>query len=153
VPDGDFDADGVRAVVKRFIDAYEARFGEGSAFEAAGVELTTFRLVASSPTIRPQLRPMEAASPDGASAAGATREVFNRGAWTQARVLSATDVVPGLQVRGLAIVEMPDTTIVVGPGQEAVIDDYGNFVISHPEALLESSSDRETGRRPEEVTR
>lgn len=133
VPDGDFDADGVRALVKRFIDAYQARFGEGSAFEAAGVEMTTFRLVASSPTIRPELSPIaDPASVNGGGAAGATstREVFHDGAWGEAKVLSASDIAPGLQLDGLAIVEMPDTTIVVGAGQQAVVDDYGNFVIS-----------------------
>ncbi len=128
VPAGDFDADGVRALVKRFIDAYQARFGEGSAFEAAGVEMTTFRLVASSPTIRPELRPI-AAGGGGAGGRG-TREVFHGGAWGEARIYSAADIAPGLEVEGLAVVEMPDTTIVVGAGQQAVVDDYGNFVIS-----------------------
>jgi N-methylhydantoinase A len=131
VPDGPFDADKVRDLVRRFIDAYQARFGEGSAFEAAGVEMTTFRLVASSPTIRPELSPIGgAASSNGAAAEGATRRVFHGGEWGEARILAAADVAPGLEVEGLAIVEMPDTTIVVGKGQQAVVDDYGNFVIS-----------------------
>lgn len=133
VPEGDFDAEGVRALVKRFIDAYQARFGEGSAFEAAGVELTTFRLVASSPTIRPELRPIgQPGSVNGAGPAGAVskREVFHDGAWGEAQIISAAEIAPGLQIYGLAIVEMPDTTIVVGAGQQAVVDDYGNFVIS-----------------------
>lgn len=131
VPDGPFDADKVRDLVRRFIDAYQARFGEGSAFEAAGVEMTTFRLVASSPTIRPELSPIGGgASSNGAAAEGATRRVFHGGEWGEARILAAADVAPGLEVEGLAIVEMPDTTIVVGKGQQAVVDDYGNFVIS-----------------------
>lgn len=152
VPDGDFDEDAVRALVRRFIDAYEARFGEGSAFEAAGVELTTFRLVASSPTPRPQLRALgtEAAARDGAGAvtddrvraaasdappgATGTRDVFHGGAWRQAEILTAAHVRPGLRLAGLAIVEMPDTTIVVAPGQQAIVDDYGNFVISRAQA-------------------
>ena len=39
----------VNALVRRFIDTYEARFGEGSAFSAAGIEMTTFRVVAGRP--------------------------------------------------------------------------------------------------------
>ncbi|MHB1807692.1 MAG: hydantoinase/oxoprolinase family protein [Solirubrobacteraceae bacterium] len=143
VPDGDFDEDAVRALVRRFIDAYEARFGEGSAFEAAGVELTTFRLVASSPTRRPELRPLATeGSADGRAAAselppGATssRDVFHGGAWREATILTAAHVQPGLRVSGLAIVEMPDTTIVVAPRQQALVDDYGNFVISRAEPV------------------
>ncbi len=48
VPEGPLDDDAVRALVGRFIESYEARFGEGSAFSAAGVELTTFRVVSRS---------------------------------------------------------------------------------------------------------
>jgi N-methylhydantoinase A len=129
VPEGPLDADGVRALVRRFIDTYEARFGEGSAFEAAGVELTTFRVVASVPTARPELRPLGAATTNG-RAAPTTRQVFHGGDWHEATVLRQEAVHEGLELDGLAIVEMADTTIVVGPGQHAAVDRHGNVVIT-----------------------
>jgi N-methylhydantoinase A len=129
VPPGPLDKEGVRALVRRFITTYESRFGEGSAFEAAGVELTTFRVVASSPTARPELRPLDAPPPAAATAAQ-TREVFQEGAWREAQIIGHDAVYAGLAVSGLAIFEMKDTTIVVGTGQQAVVDDYGDVVIT-----------------------
>ncbi len=129
VPDGPLDDDGVRALVARFIENYEARFGEGSAFEAAGVEMTTFRVVATVPTSRPQLRPMPAASSNG-HGGSSQRRVFQNGEWHDATVLSHQALHTGLELQGLSIVEMPDTTIVVGGDQKAVVDEYGNVVIS-----------------------
>jgi N-methylhydantoinase A len=122
VPDGEIDVD---ALVRRFIETYEARFGEGSAFSAAGVEMTTFRVVARVETSKPA---PAAASPAVPAEAG-TRRVFSGGEWREARVLGHEAVGPGLDLHGLAIVEMPDTTIVVGPGQHATVDDHGNVVI------------------------
>jgi N-methylhydantoinase A len=128
VPAGPLDADGVRALVRRFIETYEARFGEGSAFEAAGVELTTFRVVASVPTHRPQLRPLPAVATNGQ--APATRPVFSGGEWHDARIIRQEGVHPGLELDGLAILEMADTTIVIGAGQHGHVDHYGNVVIT-----------------------
>ncbi|MDE3129730.1 MAG: hydantoinase/oxoprolinase family protein [Acidobacteriota bacterium] len=139
VPDGPLDDQGVRALVARFIESYEARFGEGSAFEAAGVELTTFRVVGTVPTARPTLRPLNGDAPEPGSAAsepgarsdGATeRQVFQQGQWHRAQVYAHRAVRPGLKLTGLSIIELPDTTVVVGADQTAVVDEYGNVVIS-----------------------
>jgi N-methylhydantoinase A len=133
VPEGPLDADGVRALVRGFIAAYEARFGEGSAFEAAGVEMTTFRVVAHVPGARPALGKLQATSSNGNGAAAAgvesTRQVFQKGEWHEARVLDQDAIRAGLELDGLAIVEMVDTTIVIGSDQHAVVDEYGNVVI------------------------
>jgi N-methylhydantoinase A len=127
VPDGPITPGTVDGVVARFIEAYEARFGKGSAFKAAGVELTTFRVVARAGMQRPELRPV---SSNGSSAVvGSTRQVFQRGEWRQARILPGDALAPGLKLEGLAVVELPDTTIVVGDGQRATVDGWGNVVI------------------------
>jgi N-methylhydantoinase A len=123
VPDGALD---VNALVRRFIETYEARFGEGSAFSAAGVEMTTFRVVARVATSKPAL----AAAELGVAARWGARRVFSGGEWKEAAVIGHDAVGPGLEFHGLAIVEMPDTTIVVGEGQHAVVDEHGNVVIS-----------------------
>ncbi|MBV9818985.1 MAG: hydantoinase/oxoprolinase family protein [Solirubrobacterales bacterium] len=129
VPDGPVDDDGVRALVGRFIESYEARFGEGSAFQAAGVELTTFRVVATVPTERPRPRPLGAGSGDGGGGES-RRRVFQDGEWHDARVVTHAALGPGLELAGLSIIEMPDTTVVVGREQSAVVDDYGDVVIT-----------------------
>lgn len=128
VPEATLDDEGVRALVRRFIETYEARFGEGSAFEAAGVEMTTFRVVASAAADRPALGRL-----DGARAAtgvpAARRDVFQAGEWHEAQVLTHRSIHPGLELEGISIIEMPDTTVVVGAGQRALVDEYGNVVI------------------------
>jgi N-methylhydantoinase A len=128
VPAGPLDADSVRALVRRFIDGYEARFGEGSAFEAAGVELTTFRVVADVPAQRPALHPLSVVS--GSGEPSPTRPVFSGGDWHDAHIVRHDQVHPGLELDGLAIIEMADTTIVIGAGQRGHVDQYGNVVIA-----------------------
>ncbi len=124
---------GVRALVRRFIETYEARFGEGSAFEAAGVEMTTFRVVASIKTARPELRALPRGSSNGHDRAAVTRPVFSGGEWHDAQILTQESVRPGLALEGISIIEMPDTTVVVGATQKAIVDEYGNVVISRRE--------------------
>jgi N-methylhydantoinase A len=53
--------------------------------------------------------------------------VFSGGEWRTARVLREAGA--GLELEGLAIVELPDTTIVIGEGQRAAVDDQGNVII------------------------
>lgn len=124
---------GVRALVRRFIETYEARFGEGSAFEAAGVEMTTFRVVARIETARPELRALPRGSSNGHDRAAVTRPVFSGGEWHDAQILTQESVRPGLALEGISIIEMPDTTVVVGATQRAIVDEYGNVVISRRE--------------------
>jgi N-methylhydantoinase A len=70
-------------------------------------------------------------SSNGGGPAGgeSTRQVFQRGEWHEARVLDQDAIRAGLELDGLAIVEMADTTIVIGSDQHAVVDEYGNVVI------------------------
>ncbi|WP_210494507.1 hydantoinase/oxoprolinase family protein [Patulibacter sp. SYSU D01012] len=128
LPDGPVDADTIRGLVARFVASYEARFGEGSAFEAAGIEMTTFRVVARSPAAEPTLGAF-APSADGDAAAEGTRRIFAGGAWRDARVLRHEALRPGRTVDGLAVIEMKDTTVVVGADQTATVDDRGSIVI------------------------
>jgi N-methylhydantoinase A len=132
VPSGPLDAEGVRNLVRRFIETYEARFGEGSAFEAAGVELTTFRVVVSVPSIRPRLSLLDTV-PAPANGVTVTRPVFSDGRHIDALVVGRSGVHPGLELDGLAIIELDDTTVVIGPRQRGVVDGYGNLVITRRE--------------------
>jgi N-methylhydantoinase A len=48
----------------------------------------------------------------------------------EAEVVRAEHAAPGTRTAGPAILEYPGTTVVVGPGQVAVIDDFGNTILS-----------------------
>jgi N-methylhydantoinase A len=118
----------VNAVVERFVEVYEGRFGKGAAFLEGGVEITTFRVVATSPVPRAEFD-------TGAQAAGSgepgLRRVFSGGEWREAKVYRAEHLHDGLRIEGLAIVELRDTTVVIGPDQDAEVDGFGDIIIQN----------------------
>jgi len=133
---------GLDKLAADFVETYEKRFGEGSAFTAAGIEFVNWRVVATSPTESAGLGTLE---PGEAPEPLRHDEVYF-GGWTQAAVYDERSLVPGLELTGPAIFEMPDTNIVIGPGQEASVDVHGNVLID-PNVSAESSH-----REAEEVT-
>ena len=110
VPDGEID---VNAVVKRFIDTYEARFGEG--LGVLGRRRGDDHVPGGGRA--PSRTPALAGAPAANGAAPDERQVFTDGEWKTARVLREAGA--GLELDGLAIIELPDTTIVIGEGQRA----------------------------------
>ncbi|GAB3165086.1 hydantoinase/oxoprolinase family protein [Amycolatopsis sp. NPDC004378] len=119
----------VNAMVDRFVEVYEGRFGKGAAFLEGGVEITTFRVVATSPVPRAEFDTGALAAQDAPEPG--TRPVFSGGEWRDATVLRTEHLRDGLRIEGLAIVELRDTTVVVGPGQDAEVDAFGDIVIQN----------------------
>jgi len=68
---------------------------------------------------------------DPAAAAKGVRQVYfeERGGFVETPVYDGDLVQPGHLIAGPAIIEEPDTTIVVRPGQEAMSDHYRTYVI------------------------
>ena len=115
-------------LVQRFITTYELRFGEGSAFTAAGVELVNWRVVVTGVLDRATAEavPVSAA----ATVAGPIRtDQIYLGSWLEAAVYDESAIQPGATLPGPCVVELPDTNIVVGPDQSASVDTHGNVVI------------------------
>jgi N-methylhydantoinase A len=52
------------------------------------------------------------------------------GEMVETDIYRGTELVPGNELSGPAIVELPVTTIVIHPGQTAKIDGFGNVVIA-----------------------
>jgi N-methylhydantoinase A len=128
VPDEPFDEAGIQSLVLRFIETYEARFGKGSAFVAAGIELTTYRAVARAKTAlgalenSPPKRSATVEPPD-------ERKIYCRGRWREATIFRPEHLSSETRIAGLAVIEMPDTTIVIGEGQWAEVDGQSNLII------------------------
>jgi N-methylhydantoinase A len=57
------------------------------------------------------------------------RRVFFNGAWVATAVLDRDQLACGEQLAGPAIVERLDTTVVLDPGAEAHVDDFGNLIV------------------------
>ena len=127
VPDGEVTAATARSLVESFEQSYEAVYGKGAGFRFAGIELTTFRVVAVGRTQKPSIhKPSALQAPKPAH-----RRIFEPATlkWTEADVFQWPDMPAGFGVFGPAIVEHPETTVYVGPGQTARLDAAGNLSI------------------------
>ena len=58
------------------------------------------------------------------------RQVRFSGAWIDTTIYDRAVLNRGTKLAGPAIVEQPDTTVVIDPGATAVVDGLGNLVIS-----------------------
>jgi len=132
VPGGPLDEAACAALVADFHRRYETLYGAGAGFREARVEIVTYRVRTTAAGTKPALRPAaeRSASPPSESRAP-SRRVF----WSELGDFDATPVFwgerfePGNRIAGPAIIQVPDTTIVVHPGQIARLDPYGNVLV------------------------
>jgi N-methylhydantoinase A len=66
----------------------------------------------------------------GAPRAGDRRQVHFNGGWFETAIFDRAYLGEGATLAGPAIVEQPDTTVVIDPGATLVVDSLGNLVIS-----------------------
>ncbi len=127
VPDGPVTAATARKLVELFEESYEAVYGKGAGFRFAGIELTTFRVVAVGRTQKPSIRKPSAVS----APKSRRRRIFEPTtlAWTETEIFQWLDMPAGFRVSGPAVVEHPETTVYIGPGQTARLDEAGNLSI------------------------
>jgi len=116
----------VSRIADDFARVYETLHGEGSGHPEGGSEITGFVVRARGVSAPPVL-----ASPPAASATRGSRRVY----WQELGGFAETPVVhlgegrldEGLE--GPLLLELPDTVVVVRPGQQAVFTDLGSLVI------------------------
>jgi N-methylhydantoinase A len=121
------------ALRKLFVDKYEKLYGRGSALAGAQLEIVVCRLRARALTPRPKLVSKKSGNKAIPRAAKrTTRSIY----WPDLKKYRATPVFDGdnlligNQVKGPAIVETADTTVVVHPGRTLRLDPLGNFEIT-----------------------
>jgi N-methylhydantoinase A len=110
---------------------YERRYGPGSSYRAAGIELVTFRLKAHGLMPRPQLEPAPLRTADPTHAERGRRPVlFTDGIGMRAVTVYDFDrLEPGNVVRGPTVVHSPVTTIVVDGGLIGRVDGLRNLIL------------------------
>lgn len=122
---------GLDQVVNDFEALYEGRYGKGSAYRDAGIEMTQFRLTARGIIDKPEFEAATIAGADCSAARTGRREIFiasdNR--FGPAEVYDFERLHPGNVIPGPAVIHTPITTIVVQGGQSARMDEYRNMVI------------------------
>ena len=128
---GPMDDDAVTQLVTDFEALYERKFGKGSAYRAAGIEMTMFRLSARGLVERPPIETVALSGVDPSPARIGRRDIFVEaaGALAPADIYDFERLVPGNVVAGPAVIHTPITTIVVQAGQSGRMDPYRNIVI------------------------
>jgi len=125
--DGALDAEALAAATERFHDAHEQRFGHAAREEP--VELVTVRVRVREPVEAPALRAPDTASEDPDDAISAERPVAFGEDWYDARIYDRERLPAGSTVDGPAIVEGPESTVTVQPGQRVEVDEHGTIVV------------------------
>jgi N-methylhydantoinase A len=128
VPAGEFDTHAVVAALVSFEAAYESEYGRGAGFRDAGIEICVARVSATAHTHKPTVRSLSSS----AKARVVTREIFEPEAQRFMRIdVWDWETLPvGLELKGPAVVEHPQTTLYLAPGQQAVLDATGNLSIT-----------------------
>jgi N-methylhydantoinase A len=118
---------------ERFKERYEQLYGRGSSYADARLEIVTLRLRATAATPRPKLSASRTLSSKiNAKAKRGKRSVY----WAEPRKNIATPIydgahlVPGNTIKGPAVIETTDTTVVVHPKRTLKVDKFGNFEIN-----------------------
>ena len=128
VPNHRLSAQDFDELVDRFQKKYESLYGEGTALRGSGVEFTTLRTEANSKVERPQLARQD--SETVSIHPFSSRDVYFYGTGRcNTAVYRVEDLVSGASIDGPAIIERPDTTVVVGVGQHLEIEPYGNILL------------------------
>jgi N-methylhydantoinase A len=132
VPPGPLDGPALAQLVTDFHRRYETVYGQGAGFHEARVEVVTYRVRASALSAKPRIvAAREGERAPSAPARAGTRPVY----WSEGGDFEPTPIFWGERleagnvVAGPAIVQVPDTTIVVHPFQTARVDPYGNVLI------------------------
>ena len=132
VPAGPLDAAALAQLIADFHRRYETVYGQGAGFHEARVEMVTYRVRASAVSAKPRIvAAREGDRTPAPEAQAGARPVYwsELGDFEQTPVLWGDRLVAGNVVPGPAIIQVPDTTIVVHPFQTARIDPYGNVLI------------------------
>jgi N-methylhydantoinase A len=125
------DEAGLQALVDDFEALYERKYGKGSAYRGAGMEMTMFRLAARGRMTRPEIIAEALGDGDPAAAHIGRRKIFvdASGGMEDADIYDFELLAPGNVVAGPAVIHTPITTIVVQDAQTGRMDQYRNIVI------------------------
>lgn len=127
VPVGDVSEAELDAVVERFHEAHERRYGH--AYRDEPVELVTVRLRARG-VVEPAELAVEDREGDAADAVAETREVLFDGDAHDTPAYDRERLPTDAAFDGPAVVEGSESTVVVHPGQRARVDGDANLVVT-----------------------
>jgi N-methylhydantoinase A len=115
-------------IMLEFERIYESFYGKGSAYREAGVEIGLLKVDAIGKMVKPRLP--ESGRTEGNSVTG-HRKIFWRasGEVLDTPIYDGPQLGAGSMVPGPAVVEYPETTVVVHPLATGLVDSCGSFII------------------------
>lgn len=130
--DGPLSQSDLAEVVNHFDRLYEERFGKGSGYREAGIEMVNFRVQGIGLLQKPTFTGQETGDADPSAALVETRPVyFGRiREFVDANCYDFDKLSPANRIEGPAVIWTPDTTVVVNPGQVARCDAYKDIEIT-----------------------
>ncbi|MDP2358908.1 MAG: hydantoinase/oxoprolinase family protein [Beijerinckiaceae bacterium] len=120
------------ALAEAFHDAHKRRYGHMAENEV--VEIVNFKVVAVGPIAKPVLRPAPAGENKLPAPLETRRAWFGGDGECETPVWRRSSLGPGARIAGPAIIEEKTSTIVIYPGQSAIVDQYLNLEIEAPNA-------------------
>lgn len=130
-------AQDIAALAARFHEAHQRRYGHKAQSEA--VEIVNFQVTAVGEIPKPVLPAAPLPQQKVAAAPHAVRKAyFGPATGRDVPVFRRSDLPPGTAISGPAIVEEKTSTIVLYPGQRALVDQYRNIEIEMAAANAEA---------------
>jgi N-methylhydantoinase A len=125
------DAASLARLADDFESLYERRYGRGSAYRHAGIEIATVRLKATGRLERPPSDPEPSGSADPSPALTGRRRIYSHRAdgMVETPIYEYGRLRPGMLVCGPTVIHTPITTIVVQSGQTAQMDPHRNLIV------------------------
>jgi len=118
-------------ILASFESAYETSYGKGTGWKEAGLEVINFRLDAIGRMPKPTLKKFPLVGGDPKVAKKGVRSCYfaKAGGFVSTPVYDGEKLLSGMIVKGPAMILMHSTSTMVGPEQEASVDEYRNVII------------------------
>ncbi len=120
----------LQAISQAFHTAHERRYGHMAANET--IEIVNVKVVGAGLIDKPGLPVFPVADTQASTPANTRKAFFGGDSFLDTPVFDRLDLAAGQRLSGPAIVEEKTSTIVIYPGQTAVVDEYLNLEISVP---------------------
>ena len=128
-PAGRLDDAAVAALIDGFLERQQREFGYVMPREVSRIEFVTIRVAGIGRVEKAKLEPLTTGGPAAAAQVG-SRSVWFEGGRVETAIYDRALLGAGAALKGPAIVQQPDSTTVVPPGASALVDDYGNIVVT-----------------------
>jgi N-methylhydantoinase A len=129
VEGGAYDADAVKQMVTTFEREYERLYGKGAGYAAAGFQLTNLEVRGRAALTDVALESIGLSEASDTNTIKSHREVRWLGGPARTVVYDGPRLAPGSRITGPAIIEFPDTTVVIDDRSRVEIHVSGSVVI------------------------